>query len=59
VDSGSTHNFVHHHISQEINCYICVVNNFQIMIVNDSSMKCGDDVKMCDSKLVSIVEEKI
>jgi hypothetical protein len=41
VDSGSTHNFIHRHISQEFNCYICVVNNFQIMIVNGGSMKCG------------------
>jgi hypothetical protein len=41
VDSGSTHNFIHHHIAQEINCYIYVVNNFQIMIANGGSMKCG------------------
>jgi hypothetical protein len=34
VDSGSTHNFIHRRISQETNCYICVVNNFQIMIAN-------------------------
>jgi hypothetical protein len=41
VDSGNTHNFIHHRISQEINCYICAVNNFQIMIANGGSMKCG------------------
>jgi hypothetical protein len=41
VDSGSTHNFSHRHISQEINCYICAINNFQIMIANGGSMKCG------------------
>jgi hypothetical protein len=41
IDSGSTHNFIHHHISQETNCYIHVVNNFQIMISNGGSMKCG------------------
>jgi hypothetical protein len=41
VDSGSTHNFIHRRISQETNCYICVVNNFQIMIFNGGSMKCG------------------
>jgi hypothetical protein len=40
-DSGSTHNFVHHHISQETHCYIHAVNNFQIMIANGGSMKCG------------------
>jgi hypothetical protein len=41
VDSGSTHNFIHRRIAQEIDCYICVVNNFQIMISNGESMKCG------------------
>jgi len=28
LDSGSTHNFIHRRISQEVNCYIYVVNNF-------------------------------
>jgi hypothetical protein len=41
VDSGSTHNFIHCHIAQEFNCYIHAVNNFQIMITNGGSMKCG------------------
>jgi hypothetical protein len=41
VDSGRTHNFIHHCISQETNCYISVVNNFQMMISNGGSMKCG------------------
>jgi hypothetical protein len=41
VDSGSTHNFIHHCITQETHCYIHAVNNFQIMIANGSSMKCG------------------
>jgi hypothetical protein len=41
VDNGSTHNFIHRRIAQEVNCYICVVNNFQIMIINGGSMKCG------------------
>jgi hypothetical protein len=41
VNSGSTHNFIHPRIAQENNCYMCAVNNFQIMIVNGGSMKCG------------------
>jgi hypothetical protein len=41
VDSGSTHNFIHYHIAQETHYYIYVVNNFQIMIANGGSMKCG------------------
>jgi hypothetical protein len=42
VDSRSTHNFIHRRISQETHCYIHVVNNFQIMIANGGSMKCGE-----------------
>jgi hypothetical protein len=41
VDSERTHNFIHHRIAQETNCYICAVNNFQIMIANGGFMKCG------------------
>jgi hypothetical protein len=41
VDSGNTHNFIHCRIAQETHCYIHVVNNFQIMIANGGSMKCG------------------
>jgi hypothetical protein len=40
VDNVSTHNFIHHCISQEFNCYIRAVNNFQIMIAIGGSMKC-------------------
>jgi hypothetical protein len=54
LDGGSTHNFIHLCISQEVNCYIHVINNFQIMIANGGSINAGDDVKMYDSKLVSI-----
>jgi len=35
VDSGSTHNIIHRYIAQETNCYIFLVNNFQIMIVHE------------------------
>jgi hypothetical protein len=41
VDSGSTHNFIPRRIAQETNCYIRAVNDFQIMIANGGSMKCG------------------
>jgi hypothetical protein len=41
VYSGRTHNFFHRHIAQETNCYIRAINNFQIMIANGGSMKCG------------------
>jgi hypothetical protein len=41
IDSGNTHNFIYHRISQETNCYIHAVNKFQIMIAYGGSMKCG------------------
>jgi hypothetical protein len=41
IDSGSTHNFIHRRITQETNLYIRAFNNFQIMIANGGSMKCG------------------
>jgi hypothetical protein len=41
VDNGSTHNFIHRHLAQEINCYIHAINNIKIMIANGGSMKCG------------------
>ena len=40
-DSGNTHNFIHRCIAQETHCYIHAINNFQIMIANGGSMKCG------------------
>jgi hypothetical protein len=50
VDSGSTHNFIHRRLVQEINCYIRALNNFQIMIANGGFMKCGglcEIVRLC------------
>jgi hypothetical protein len=41
VDNGSTHNFIYRRIAQETHCYIHAINNFQIMIANGGSMKCG------------------
>jgi hypothetical protein len=37
----STHSSIHRRIAKETNCYIRAVNNFQIMISNGGSMKCG------------------
>jgi hypothetical protein len=41
IDSGRTHNFIHLCIAQEIDFYIYAITNFQIMISNGGSMKCG------------------
>jgi hypothetical protein len=41
VDIVNIHNFIHRCNAQEVNCYIRPINNFQIMITNGGSMKCG------------------
>jgi hypothetical protein len=58
VDSGSNHNFIHRRITQETYFYIHAINNFQIMIANGSSMKCGGHcenvcLQICDYHLKS------
>jgi len=42
IDSGSTHNFIHRRIVDEIHCFVHLVSNFQILIANGGTMKCGD-----------------
>jgi hypothetical protein len=56
ADSGNTHNFIHRCIAQETNCYIRGVNNFQIMIANDGSMKCGG---CCENVHLQIGDEHL
>jgi hypothetical protein len=41
IDYDNTHNFIPCYVAQETHCYIHAVNNFQIMIINGGSMKCG------------------
>jgi len=41
VDSGNTHKFIHRRVTQDTHCNIHAMNNFQIMIANGVSMKCG------------------
>jgi hypothetical protein len=41
IDSGSTHNFIHRRLADEIHCFVRPVSNFQILIVNSGTMKCG------------------
>jgi hypothetical protein len=41
VDSGSTHNFIHCRLADEIHYFVRPVSNFQILIANGGTMKCG------------------
>jgi len=41
INSGSTHNFIQRQLAQEMHYPVQPLNNFQILIVNGSRMKCG------------------
>jgi hypothetical protein len=41
IDSGSTHNFIHHRLANEIHFFVFPIYNFQIVIANGGTMKCG------------------
>jgi hypothetical protein len=41
IDSGSTHNFIHRRLADELHCFVHPVSNFQILIANGGTMKCG------------------
>jgi hypothetical protein len=41
IDSGSTHNFIHRRLTEELHCFVHPVSNFQILIANGGTMKCG------------------
>jgi hypothetical protein len=41
IDSGNTHNFIHRRVVEDVNCFIRPVSNFQILIANGGTMKCG------------------
>jgi hypothetical protein len=41
IDSGNTHNFIHHRLVDEIHYFVVLVSNFQILIANGGTMKCG------------------
>jgi hypothetical protein len=41
IDSVRTHNFIHCRLSDEIHCFVCPFSNFQILIANVGTTKCG------------------
>jgi hypothetical protein len=41
IDSDITNNFIHHRIVDEIHWFVPLVYNFQILIANGGTMKCG------------------
>eukprot|EP00253_Pinus_taeda_P036391 PITA_36391 len=40
IDSGSMHNFIHQRVTEAVHCFVRVVSNFQVQIVDGGIMKC-------------------
>ena len=41
IDSGSTHNFINQSKAKSLHIFIHSINNFQALIANGGTMKCG------------------
>jgi hypothetical protein len=41
ISSGSTHNVFHRRVTDDVNYFVRIVSNFQILIDNGGTMKCG------------------
>jgi hypothetical protein len=41
IDSGSTHNFIHSKTVKDLNCFIYLAPEFQVMVANGEIIKCS------------------
>jgi hypothetical protein len=41
IDSGSNHNFFHSKIAKDLNCFIYLALEFQVMFVDGATIKCS------------------
>jgi hypothetical protein len=42
IDSGSTHNFIHYKLAKDLNCFVYLVPEFQVMIVDGGTINCSE-----------------
>jgi hypothetical protein len=41
IDSGSTHNFIHYKLAKDLNCFVYLAPEFQVMIVDGGTINCS------------------
>jgi len=41
IDSGSTHNFIHRKIAKELNCFLYLALECQVMVANGGTTNCS------------------
>ena len=40
IDSGSTHNFIHCKVAKELNCFLCLALECEVMVENGGIINC-------------------
>ena len=40
IDSGSTHNFIHYKLAKDLNCFVYLAPEFQVMIADGGTINC-------------------
>jgi hypothetical protein len=41
IDSGSTHNFIHYKLAKDLNCFVYLAPEFQVMIADGGTINCS------------------
>jgi hypothetical protein len=41
IDSSSTHNFIHYKLAKDLNCFVYLAPEFQVMIVYGGTNNCS------------------
>jgi len=41
IDSRTTHNFIDKRLAKSLNCFVYLVTNFQVLVVNGGNIDCG------------------
>jgi hypothetical protein len=41
IDSGNTHNFIHYKLAKDLNCFVYLAPEFQVMIVDGGTINCS------------------
>ena len=41
IDSGSTHNFINYKMAKQLNCFVYLAPEFQVMVANGKTINCS------------------
>jgi hypothetical protein len=55
IDSGSTHNFIHHKLAKDLNCFVYPAPEFQVMIADGGTINCSGKCNKINLTMVEYV----